>query len=167
LPYISTDQRQNQLQWWGDLGATVAYGKALVPRVCQDFGGDPGAVFLAGFSRGAIACNYVGLHDDAIAALWRGFICHSHYDGVLPWPYEGSDRAAAAERLKRLGGRPQFISHEGSTGATREYLAAVCPEGHFTFVDLRYRNHTDAWVLRPTAERQRLREWLVEVLAGR
>ena len=166
LPYVSADRTQNQLQWWGDVEATVAYCTRVVPRVCQAYGGDPGAVFVAGFSRGAIACNYIGLHNDAIAALWRGGICHSHYDGVRTWPYEGSDRAAAAERLKRLGDRPQFISQEGSTGATREVLAALCPQGRFTFVDLRYRNHTDAWVLRDTAERQRVREWLAGVLAG-
>lgn len=166
LPYISVDHRQNQLQWWGDLEATVAYCATTVPRVCQEYGGDSGAVFLAGFSRGAIACNVIGLHDDAIAALWRGFICHSHYDGVRTWPYAGSDRAAAALRLQRLGDRPQFISHEGSTRATRDYLADACPQGRFTFVDLGYRNHTDAWVLRPTAERQRARQWLAEVLGA-
>jgi hypothetical protein len=166
LPYLSPDRTQNQLQWWGNVEATVAYCAHVVPRVCQEYGGDPKAVLLTGFSRGAIACNYIGLHDDAIAALWCGFICHSHYDGVRLWAYEGSDRAAAAIRLKRLGDRPQFISQEVSTGATREYLASACPEGRFTFVDLRYRNHTDSWGLRPTAERQRVREWVYDTLRG-
>ena len=76
-------------------------------------------------SAGAIACNYIGLHDDEIASLWRGFICHSHYDGVREWPYAGSDRNAAAERLKRLGNRPQFISHENNVNATKNYLMEV------------------------------------------
>jgi hypothetical protein len=166
LPYISPDRQQNQLQWWGDVDATVAYCTRVVPQVCREYGGDPQAVFLAGFSRGAIACNYIGLHDDAIAALWCGFVCHSHYDGGRPWAYEGSDRAEAAVRLGRLGGRPQFISHEVSTEATQAYLAAACPQGRFTFVDLRYRNHTDSWVLRDTSERRRLREWVRDVLAA-
>jgi hypothetical protein len=166
LPTISADRQHHQLQWWGDVEATVAYCLTVVPEVCRQYGGDPQAVLLAGFSRGAIACNYIGLHDDAIAALWCGFICHSHYDGVLAWPYPGSDRAAAARRLQRLGGRPQFISHEVSSRATREYLAAACPQGRFTFVDLRYRNHTDSWVRRDTAERQRLREWVRNTLPG-
>ena len=43
------------------------------------------AVILCGFSRGAIGVNYIGLHDDQIAALWAGFITHDHYDGVLEW----------------------------------------------------------------------------------
>ncbi len=114
LPFISKDHKRNQLQWWGDIDATVEYCKAVVAQVYRDFGGDPRAVFLAGFSRGAIACNFIGLHDDEIASIWRGFICHSHYDGVRKWGYSGSDRVSAAVRLKRLGDRPQFISHERS-----------------------------------------------------
>ena len=38
------------------------------------------------------------------------FICHSHYDGVLEWPYPQGDRRSAAARLARLGDRDQFES---------------------------------------------------------
>jgi hypothetical protein len=165
LPYVGKDRAHNQLQWWGDVEATVAYGKTVVRNICETYGGDPTAVFLAGFSRGAIACNFIGLHDDEIAALWRGFICHSHYDGVRPWGYAGSDRDSAAERLARLKDRPQFISHEGSVKDTRDYLASACPKGRFTFLALPYRNHTDTWVLRDLPERAVLRRWVAEVLA--
>lgn len=164
LPYISQDRKRNQLQWWGDANATADYCKAVVPRICRDYGGDAEAVFLAGFSRGAIACNYIGLRDDEIAGLWRGFICHSHYDGVRQWKHEGSDANAAAERLRRLKGRPQFISHESSVAQTRRYLAAACPDGNFTFLPLPWPNHTDTWVLRDVPERRRLRQWLADVL---
>ena len=102
--------------------------------------------------------------DDEIAGLWRGFICHSHYDGVLKWEYAGSDRASAAERLRRLNGRPQFVCHEGSGEATKRYLKKACPVGSFTFLTLPYRNHTDAWVLRDIPERKILRRWVRDVL---
>jgi hypothetical protein len=75
LPYVSKDRQHNQLQWWGDVNATVEYCKTVVPQICQEFGGDTSAVFFAGFSRGSIACNFIGLHDDEITGLWRGFIC--------------------------------------------------------------------------------------------
>ena len=81
LPYVSADGNHNQTQWWGSVERTVAYAKATVPKICAEYDGDPDRVFLCGFSRGAIACNFIGLHDDEIARLWRGFICHSHYDG--------------------------------------------------------------------------------------
>jgi hypothetical protein len=167
LPYISEDHRHNQLQWWGDVEATVGYCKAAVAEICSMHGGDPSAIFLAGFSRGAIACNFIGLHDDEISGLWLAFIAHSHYDGVRPWPYAGSDRRSAARRLERLRGRAQFISHEGAVQDTREYLREVNADGAFTFQALPYRNHTDTWVLRDILERRALREWIQGVLDTR
>lgn len=164
LPYISKDLKHNQRQWWGDLAATVEYCKTVVPLICKEYGGNPNAVFLAGFSRGSIACNYIGLRDDEIAGMWKGFICHSHYDGVRKWNYQGADRASAAARLERLKNRPQFISHEGSVAETQKYLEQACPKGNFTFKSLPYRNHTDSWVLRDIPERHAVREWLRKIL---
>ena len=45
----------------------------------------------------------IRMTDDEVAALWCGFICHSHYDGVRSWGYTDDDPAAAAARLGRLG----------------------------------------------------------------
>jgi hypothetical protein len=164
LPFVDATNRKNAASWWGDVEATVDYCKKTVRRVCVESGGDASAVFLAGFSRGAIACNYIGLRDDEIASLWRGFICHSHYDGVREWPYAGSDRKAAAERLKRLGNRPQFISNENDVNATKSYLMEVYPAGNFTFLAMPFTNHTDTWVLRDIPERQTVRQWFSNVL---
>lgn len=160
MPFVDKKNGRNATTWWGDVGATVGYCKATVLRTCKEFGGDPSNVFIAGFSRGAIACNYIGLHDDEIASLWRGFICHSHYDGVRKWGYAGSDREAAAVRLKMLGDRPQFISQETSVDPVKEYLREAFPAGNFTFLAMPFSVHTDAWVLRDVPERKILREWL-------
>lgn len=163
LPYISKDHQQNQLQWFGDLQATVDYCKEIVPQVCEQFGGDPDKVILMGFSRGAIACNVIGLHDDEIAKLWAGFLCHSHYHGPRKWRFEGSDRATAIANLKRLKDRPQFISHEGSVTETKKFLEEAYPAGNFTFLDFPFRNHTDLWVLRETQARKQVRQWLQDI----
>lgn len=162
MPFVDEQHQTNAENWWGDTAATVAYCKRTVREVCEQYGGDRANVFLAGFSRGAIACNYIGLHDDEIASLWRGFICHSHYEGVRPWPQSTPD--GAAERLKRLRQRPQFISHETiapreSVEPTREYLAKAQPDGNFTFLALPFETHTDTWVLRDIPARQALRDW--------
>ena len=103
IPFVDTEKGINATWWWGDVEATAAYCKNTVKEICARYGGNSSALFLAGFSRGAIACNYIGLHDDEIASLWRGFVCHSHYDGVRAWEYAGSDRKAAAQRLRRSG----------------------------------------------------------------
>ena len=167
LPYVETTggTKRNTVKWWGDVEETKRYCRATVHDICARHGGDAARVFLCGFSRGSIGCNFIGLHDDGIAWLWRGFICHSHYDGVIEtWPYAGADRAAALERLRRLNGRPQFISHEGSTAKTEEWLRSTGIAGDWTFVPLPFRNHSHAWVLRDLPERRLLRAWVQAVL---
>jgi len=164
MPFVDKKNNRNATTWWGDVEATVDYCKQTVKRICAEYGGDSSCVFLAGFSRGAIACNFIGLHDDEIASLWRGFICHSHYDGVRKWPYAGSDRKSAAVRLKRLGKRPQFISHESNVDATSSYLMKASPAGEFTFLALPFAKHTDTWVLRDIPERKVIRDWFSTVL---
>jgi len=167
MPFVDIKNKRNAKTWWGNVDATVAYCKKTVKSICDDYGGDSSAVFIAGFSRGAIACNFIGLADDQIASLWAGFICHSHYDGVRKWGYPGSDRASALKRLKRLGDRPQFVSHERSVEETQDYLKAVYPEGNFTFQALDFNNHTDTWVLRDIPERKAVRKWFNRVLKKR
>ncbi len=163
LPFVKVDgaRKANADKWWGDADETTAYCVAAVREVCRDFGGEEKAVVLCGFSRGSIACNYIGLRNETIASLWRAFICHSHYDGVrTTWPYRDADSASALERLGRLQGRPQFISNEISVEATREYLNASGARGAFTFSTLPFRNHTDRWALRDCEQRRKVRAWL-------
>jgi hypothetical protein len=168
LPFVEVKDRekQNAARWWGDVGETKRYCLATVRDVCARFGGDERAIIFCGFSRGAIAANFLGLHDDEIAGLWRAFICHSHYDGVREhWGYPGADRASALARLRRLGGRAQFISHEGSTEAVEAWLRSTGVDGRWTFMPIPFRNHSPDWLLRDLPERRRLREWLAGVLA--
>jgi len=166
MPFVDKKNGKNAATWWGDVDATVDYCKQAVKQVCAEYGGDSSKLFIAGFSRGAIACNFIGLHDNEIASLWRGFICHSHYDGVKRWGYVGSDKASALVRLKRLGNRPQFISHERSILDTKTYLMNALPEGNFTFQALPFPDHTDTWVLRDLPERKKVRDWFKKVLDG-
>ena len=167
LPFVDTagGKKQNAARWWGDIAESKRYCLATVRDICARYGGDAAAVVFCGFSRGAIAANFFGLHDDEIAGLWRAFICHSHYDGVSErWPYAGADRASALIRLRRLGDRPQFISHEGSTRATEDWLRTCGIAGRWTFVAIPFRNHSAAWVLRDLPERRQVRTWLARVL---
>lgn len=168
-PFVDASGKGIAEKWWGDAPTydpepTLAYVRATVREVCARFGGDASRVVLAGFSRGAIAVNRLGLHDDETAKLWRAFICYSHYDGVRTWPFPGNDRPAAAVRLARLQGRPQFICGENTNAdSTREYLTGQ--NGAFTFTGTGFRNHNDAWVLRPSGARDALREWWKSVTA--
>ncbi len=170
LPYLNNAGAVNVTKWWGNApkynaGPTVDYCKKAVPWICREYGGDPKRVVLCGFSRGAIACNFIGLYDDEIAKLWRAFVPYSHYDGVRRWPYPGSNRESAQRRLQRLADRPQFICHEGTgVSGTQKFLDSTGIEGKFTFQATGFRNHNDAWLLRPSPARDTLRAWLGKVL---
>ena len=172
LPFLNAAGDGLAITWWGDSPdhrpeATVALAKRAVPAICEGFSGDAERVILCGFSRGALACNAIGLHDEEIALLWCGFFCYSHYDGVRErWPYAGSDRESARLRLLRLGGRPQLICQEGSVEAARAYLESTGVKGDFTFLKTGFRNHNDGWLLRPSPARESAREWLKSYFAG-
>lgn len=173
LPCVDAERTKNQVTWWGDVPTTLSYCREAIDDVVAHWGGDRQAVLLAGFSRGAIACNYLGLQTDAAAAPWRAFFAHSHYDGVRRWNFDGSDRTSALERLSRLRGRPVWVSHEAGSakpGAdvvveTRAYLESTGIDlGSFTFKLIPIRNHTGAWLLQDRPERAAARAWLRRVM---
>jgi hypothetical protein len=171
-PYLNEKGDEIAITWWGnpptyDPQPTLKYLRDTVKSVCRDYGGDESKVVLCGFSRGAIAVNYLGLYDDETAKPWCGFLCYSHYDGVKTWPYPHSDRESALVRLKRLGNRPQFICGEGSNAQeTEAYLRPLLPKADLTFLSTGFRNHNDAWTLRPSPAREKAREWLKRVVGG-
>lgn len=172
VPFLNGAGDAIATQWWGDspdydVKPTIDYCQRAVDLVCQQYSGDRSRVILAGFSRGAIACNYLGLHDDQVAKLWCGFIAYSHYDGVRRWPYPDSDRETAMKRLRRIGDRPQLICHETSQSgaglsATRRFIESSGIDGDFTFLETGFVNHNDAWLLRPGRAREAARRWLAQ-----
>lgn len=169
LPYLNNEGNELALTWWGnppnyDPQPTLKFCHAAVKDACKNFGGDASRVVLTGFSRGAIACNYLGLFDDETASLWRAFVPCSHYDGVRRWPYPDSDAASAAVRLKRLDGRSQFVCGErDQSEQTQKYLSSFDLQ-NITFASTGFRNHSDRWILRPSPARDHLRQWLSEVI---
>lgn len=164
LPFVNADGTE-ATTWWGDIPSTKRLCLEAVGRVLRDFAGDEKRLILAGFSRGAIACNYIGLHDDEMASLWCGMICHSHYDGVREtWPYPEANRASALARLKRLGTRPQWISHEQSTHSIQAWLKSTGLPGKWTFEPLLFPNHTARWTLCETELRRKARTWLHQII---
>lgn len=167
MPYVQIGGQKNAVTWWGDKQATVDYCKTNLPRICKQFGGDLESVFVCGFSRGAIAASYIGLADDQIAALWKGFITHDHFDGDKTWGYPDSDRKSALTRLARLKGRP-VLACGGGNDFLRDHLDLAdftflrppiskifaIPEGKVIHP------HTDRWMHRESEYRQQARQWL-------
>jgi len=172
MPYVEKGGKENAVTWWGDRQATIDYCKANLPRICEQFGGDPAQVFICGFSRGAIAASYIGLADDEIAAFWKGMFTHDHFDGQREdWGYPEADRASALERLARLKGRPVLVC-----GADADYLGEHSDLADFTFLKVPVAElfdipegkvihpHTDLWMHKDSKYRQQARAWLAEAL---
>lgn len=163
LPFVDPKSKTHALNWWGDPDATATYCRRAVAQVCKSFGGDANAVILCGFSRGALACSYIGLRDDETAKLWRAMITHSHFDGVRRWNYPDSDAASARTRLRRYGNRPIYVTNEESVADIEEFLQGT--DLNATVRVLPYPNHTAEWVLKDIPERAELRAWLAKVLS--
>ena len=167
MPYIQKGKKENTVTWWGDRQATIDYCKVNLPRICKEFGGDMENLFICGFSRGAIACSYIGLADNEIASFWKGLIAHDHFDGQNKWGYPESDRTSALKRLARLQGRPVLVC-----GNKNDYLKDHPKLGNFTFLPVPVseifdipegpviHRHTDLWAHRESPTRQRARVWL-------
>lgn len=176
MPYVEKDHKRNAVLWWGDRQATIDYCKVNLPRLCAQFGGDPDNVIVCGFSRGAIATSYIGLADDEIAALWKGFFTHDHFDGQREWGYPESDRTSALKRLARLKGRPVLVCGQHGTGVRDDFLKDYLDLAQFTFLDVPVRTifhlpegpvihpHTDLWMHRASSYRDEVRAWLHAVV---
>jgi hypothetical protein len=169
MPYIQKGKKENAVTWWGDRQATIDYCKVNLPRICKEFGGDMENLFICGFSRGAIACSYIGLADDEIASFWKGMVAHDHFDGQNKWGYPESDRTSALKRLARLQGRPVLVC-----GNKNDYLKDHPKLGTFTFLPVPVseifdipegpviHRHTDLWAHRHSSTRQIARDWLLD-----
>ena len=184
LPCIHENLRENQVTWWGSETATVDYAKVNVPRIIQQYNANPDAVFLCGFSRGAIGVNYLGLHDDEVAKLWTAFITHDHFDGIREWKQTewgtplSEYRKKANARLNRIANRPYLVCQNGDKYGTeafvRERLKSM---QNFIFIDVRTNEifgefphplaksaHTDMWALLPSGYRVQTWQWMNEVV---
>lgn len=143
LPFISEDGQREQIDGWGNIDQTADYCVAAVRSVCERYGGDAGAVFFVGFSRGEYAANYLALRDDRIASLWLAFI---GTNPGRPWkPADGTGWNKVGigwdERAARLQGRPwfaapanlgadvhvdgEYLEDRPSTVATRRWLQEI------------------------------------------
>lgn len=168
LPYVEAGA--NLDYGWGDVPATIAYWQTQLGRTVDAFGLDPGAVVVAGFSRGAIGTSFIGLNDATIADAWLGFVMHSHADVVTPLtPDQG---AGSATRMERVRGRAAWLSWgaAGDGGAANSLKGVELLTGFgypVTTLAVPGVGHTDAWMADDPASRQAAQQWLFATVAAR
>ncbi len=165
MPYVNEVEKKNQLTWWGDAAATRTYCRTNLRRICKQYGGDTSALFLTGFSRGAIAGGYIGLGDDATADLWLAMLPFSHHDA-------GSfTREGGRERLARLRGRASFLTYGShDNGRANTLLGGKLLEelGNPVVVrEIPDTAHTDRWISVDSPVRREMRRWMADVMERR
>lgn len=169
MPYILNDANLNS--GWGDTPATLEYWRTNVPRTIAAVGGDPGAVVVTGFSRGALGAGWIGLQDDGIADAWAGFYLHSHADapgnGITP---DGGANSPA--RMMRVAGRTSLVSWgaAGDGGMTNSVKGADLltmlgsPVETFAVPGV---GHTEVWMIDDSVSRETVQDWLFATIAAR
>jgi hypothetical protein len=186
FPYVSGSN--SVTTWWGSEDETVEYCLKNIRRVCRSYGGNPAEIFICGFSRGAIAVNYLGLYNDSISDVWLGFFSHDHYDGQREWkntrwgfPLEAY-RHQAGLRIRRLAGRAALISQKDDITALKDYIHEPGYDalGKFSFVEPPMNRiipgiptadvlspHTDKWILYPSEYAETVFRWFADVRANK
>jgi hypothetical protein len=160
LPFVDRTAGLIAEGGWGVPDDTAAYAVAMVEGVIREFGADPANVVLTGFSRGALACGFIGLRDDRIAALWKGFHACQHYDGD---GWNGATEAGALERARRFRGRAVF-----QTDNSRAKFQAVMDAMRVpvTWANSGLGAHATAMFLDDRPSTQELRRWFRELVAA-
>jgi len=144
---------------WGDPERTAEFCVATVEGVCERFSGDRERVVLTGFSRGAIACGFIGLRNDRIAALWKGLHSCQHYDGD---GWNGATLDGALERAGRFRGAAVFHT-DNSADAVKPITEALGVPT--TFVSSGLGAHSCAMFLDDRESTQRVRTWFENLTA--
>ncbi|MDF1811086.1 MAG: hypothetical protein P1V20_02700 [Verrucomicrobiales bacterium] len=138
---------------------TAAYALKVINHICENLGGDRENIVLSGFSRGSIACGYIGLRNDKIAALWQGFIGCQHYDGSK---WRQSNMADAVVRAPRFRGKAifQIDNSRDKYGPVEE---ATLPEVKWTWEKSGLGYHATAMFLDDRPMMQNLRKWYADL----
>ncbi len=153
IPFVDRKAAAIAENAWGNADDTAEYTLKMVEEVCAKFGGDRQNLFITGFSRGAIACGYIGLRNDRIAALWKGIHCCQHYDGD---GWGSASKESAIERARRFRGLGVFQTDNRQTDVQPMMDAMKVP---VVFGGSGLGAHATAMFLDERPSTKQLRQW--------
>ena len=157
LPFVNHENGEIAEAGFGssDGDDTTNYAINVINDLCANWGGDRNNLFLCGFSRGAIACGYIGLRNDEIAKLWKGFVACQHYDGS---PWRESKMEDAVLRAPRFRGEAIF-QVDNKQEKYQPVVDATDPSVKWTWVQSKLGYHTTAMFLDERPSTKTLRQW--------
>jgi len=158
MPFVERKTNSIAENGWGNPDDTADYCLRVIDEVCRNFAGDRRNLILTGFSRGAIACGFIGLRNDRIAPLWKGFHLCQHYDGD---GWNGATLEGALERAKRFRGSAVFHT---DNSADRVKPVTDIMNVPTTFVNSGLGFHSIAMFLDDRESTQQVRRWFAELV---
>ncbi|RFC44678.1 MAG: hypothetical protein DVB28_000942 [Verrucomicrobia bacterium] len=158
MPFLDRVSGKLAENGWGNAADTADYVIRMVAEVCAKFGGDRDNVVLTGFSRGAIACGYIGLRDSSIAGLWKGFHACQHYDGD---GWNGETLEGAIERASRFQGAGVFQT-DNPEDKFRPVTDVMKTQVTWAHSGLGF--HSTAMFLDDRPSTQQLRQWFWKIV---
>jgi hypothetical protein len=161
-PFVNTAKTAITTTWWSggnatdDPTPTIETWTAILDYIEATY--NVRNVILTGFSRGAIACCYVGCYNDTIATRWDGFIADAHFDGQV------FTVAGASTRLARINNKKTlfFVGSDDSAKAnTVAGKAAVDALGFpTTYIEKPSLGHDPTWILLNDSYAVSARTWI-------
>ena len=158
IPFVDRSSGKPVESGWGNPDDTAQYAMQVVSEVCAKFGGDRGNIVLTGFSRGAIACGYIGLRNEKIASLWKGFHACQHYDGD---GWNGATLPGALERAARFQGKGVFQTDNPEV-KFQQIMEVMHTD--VTWANSGLGAHSTAMFLDDRPSTQKLREWFLQLV---
>lgn len=155
LPFIDRERDMIVENGFGNADDTAGLCQRAVEDVIDRFGGDRDQLFLTGFSRGSIACGYIGLRNPEIASLWKGIHGCQHYDGS---DWRESDLAGAVKRAERFRGVAIYQT-DNRREKYQPVVEATSPDVEWTWDQSGLGFHATAMFLDDRPSTLRLREW--------
>ncbi len=141
---------------------TTDYTEAAIEDICTNWGGDRDKLFLCGFSRGSIACGYIGLSNENIARLWKGIIGCQHYDGSS---WRQSKMEEAVKRAPLFRGKAIF-QVDNSREKYQAVVDATHPSVKWTWIKSGLGYHSTAMFLDDRPAMKELRLWFRDLVEG-
>ena len=157
LPFVNYSTNSIAPDRWGVADDSADFMVKMVDHICAEYGGDRSNVMITGFSRGAIACGFIGLRNAQIASLWSKVHCCQHFDGD---GWGGSKLADAVKRLEKASNIPQFHT-DNESEVLRTMLSNA--EVDVTYVESGLGAHSTMMFMDDRESTQLLRRWYLDV----
>lgn len=159
MPFVNYEKEGTVVSGWGKADDTVDYTQKMIENIIKNYGGDRENLVVTGFSRGAIACGFIGLRNKKIGNIWKGIHACQHYDGD---GWGGSKMEDAIKRLKNFEGKSFFQTDNSKNEEPKKMLKNA--KVKTTFVNSGLKAHGCDMFLDNRPSTLKLRNWFRELV---